>query len=120
MTETKKRRENAQTEARGKKRRNPTKSITIIGRRWFERTNGNTYFSADIFVNGEQVHRIDFEYGYGSFYKQASTEWLYKNGYLPGLEQRENGSSESLWMYRDRKKITLVDSVTDVQRKKDL
>ncbi len=96
------------------KRRKKTRSITIIGRRWFERTNGNTYFSAEIHVNGEMVHKIDFQYGYGSQYSAEAGRWLAENGYL------KMEPCEMLWSHCKDRKIQLIDSVTDVQRKKDL
>ena len=88
-------------------------SITIIGRRWFQRGPGNTYHSVEIIVNGKTVHNIDFAYGYGSMYAQNAGEWLEKNGYIDGYKFplsiycRENG-------------IDLIDRVVDVERKKVL
>jgi len=38
------------------------KSITVIGRRWFERINGNTYHSAEIIIDGTFVHKIQFAF----------------------------------------------------------
>jgi hypothetical protein len=35
--------------------------LELLGRKWFERTNGNTYFSAIALHNGLEVARIDFE-----------------------------------------------------------
>jgi hypothetical protein len=96
------------------------KSIVIVGRRWFNKNTGNTYFSSQIFVDGNLVHTIDYEYGYGNQYCQSSQEWLDKNGYLPGLEHNANGSFESLWNYAERKGMTINYTATDVSRKKDL
>jgi len=95
-------------------------SITIIGRRWFERVNGNTYHSVSILVDGKHVHRIEYDYGYGRMYAQNAQKWLDKNGYLPGIEHYPNGGSESLWRYCEKNGIALFDTVTDVKRKKDL
>ncbi len=97
-----------------------TKIIHIHGKRWFERVNGNTYFSCKMWINGDLVHTIDYEYGYGTQYRQEAKSWLDKNGFLPGLEHYDNGGSESLWRYCEKNKIKLNDEVTDVQRKKDL
>lgn len=47
-------------------------SVIIEGRRWFERTNGNTYHSSTVYVNNEQVGRVDFAYGYGDMYIQSA------------------------------------------------
>ena len=91
-----------------------TKSIIVVGRRWFERTNGNTYHSAEIYVNGVFVYKIPFTYGYGNQFEHNAFEWLKKNGYIetadkgaPSIYCRENG-------------IEYHTTVSDVKRKKDL
>ncbi len=95
-------------------------SLVIVGRRWFERTNGNTYHSAEIIVDGKCVHKIDYAYGYGQQYCHNAKIWLHQNGYLPELETRDGTPGESLWRYCERKGIVFTDTVTDVRRKKDL
>lgn len=98
-----------------------TKSISIVGRRWFQRSYGNTYFSADIYVNGVQAGRIPFSYGYGDQYLYEAIDWLEENGYMPDREHHENGSAEPGWRYfRDDRGIPFEYSVMDVPRKKDL
>jgi hypothetical protein len=96
------------------------KSLAIIGRRWFQKTNGNTYHSVEIVVDGRQVHRINYAYGYDSQYRENAKNWLLENGYLPGMETKPGTPGESLWRYCERSGIALVDTVTDVARKKDL
>lgn len=90
-------------------------NITIIGRRWFDRVNGNTYFSAVGVVNGEQVVNIDFEYGYGNHYEDRIFAELQKAGYCPDAEKME-----SFWRYCERKGISKYVTHSDVNRKKDL
>ena len=95
--------------------------ITIIGRRWFEKTNGNTYHSVNIYVEGEMVHRIPFDYGYGSMYRQNAMVWLADNGYFPGYTPRNEFSSaypHGEWLRENG--VQVIDEVTDVQRKRDL
>jgi len=94
-------------------------SITILGRRWFQQSGGNTYFSSQILVNGKLIHVIPFQYGYDNHYLQASFEWLDQNGWTY-REKYQNSSSESPWRYCKDKGIELHYSATDVQRKKDL
>lgn len=101
----------------------PVKSgdnITVIGRRWFDRINGNTYFSAVGIVNGKEVVSIPFEYGYGDHYEDRIFQELEKAGYLPDVKHHNNGSSERLWNYCERNNITKYSTVSDVKRKKDL
>jgi len=95
-------------------------NLTIIGRRWFDKINGNTYFSAVALVNGVQVAEIPFEYGYGSQYESSMFNLLFKLGYCADRENYSNGSNEALWNYCSRKGITKYVTHSDVNRKKDL
>lgn len=92
-----------------------TSSITVIGRRWFDRVNGNTYFTASILVDGKQVHSLPRQYGHGNHYLTVATEWLEKEGYI----KREH-RSEPLWQVANREGFILHYEAIDVQRKKDL
>jgi hypothetical protein len=96
-------------------------SITVVGRRWFNRNQGNTYHSAEILVNGLFVHKTPYEYGYGGQYEETAAEWLEKNGFMPGRERHANtGGRESLGRYCERHDVAYSCGVTDVSRKKDL
>lgn len=53
--------------------------VVIEGRRWFDKVNGNTYHSATLYVNNEQIDRVPFEYGYGDQYKQTGYALIEKN-----------------------------------------
>lgn len=89
------------------------KSIAIVGRRWFQKTYGNTYHSVQIFVDGME-HKIPFSYGYGDQYLQTAVNWLVSNGYAI-LEKRE-----SITDWARRNGVNFVSSVVDVARRKDL
>ncbi len=95
-------------------------NITIVGRRWFDRINGNTYFSAVALINGKQVAEIPFEYGYGNQYEHSMFNLLFKLGYCADRESYSNGSNEAFWNYCSRKGITKYVTHSDVNRKKDL
>lgn len=86
-------------------------TVTVIGRRWFERVNGNTYHSCTVLINGEEVGSIDFTYGYGNQWEYTGLELLKKARKLP----EDIGS---LWHVK--KLCNLVTTCSDVQRKKDL
>ena len=95
-------------------------SIAIIGRRWFDRVNGNTYFSSVAVINGNQVAEIHFEYGYGEQYRDSMYNLLYKLGYCSDREKYNNGSNEPFWVYCKRKEVIQYVTHSDVNRKKDL
>lgn len=46
--------------------------VVIYGYRWFHPTDGNTYHSVIVFVNGEELYRdTDMHYGYGEQYVET-------------------------------------------------
>ena len=95
-------------------------SIGLIGKKWFQRSFGNTYHTTQIVLNGELIHYTDKTYGYGDQWEQTGKDWLYENKFLPDLETYKWGGSEHLRMYCERKGISYFRSVSDVQREKDL
>lgn len=100
-------------------RKKKTRIIHIVARKWFDGLNGNTYFSAIIYVNGDLVHTIEFEYGYNDHYMTVASNWLFKNGYLPG--KTEHGSLwQPLRQYCDEYNIKLNHSSCYVKLKRDM
>lgn len=95
-------------------------TITVIGKRWFQRTYGNTYNSARILVDGVQVAYLPESYGYGDFYMQRAADWLEENGYMPERENYSFGGAEQLWTYCNRKGLKCEYWAEDVSRKRDL
>lgn len=90
-------------------------SITIVGRRWFDRVNGNTYHSCECLINGNVVARVEFEYGYGDSYQYSGMKKLAALGYLPGFD-----SNSVPWRYCEERGINYYCTHSDVSRKKDL
>lgn len=83
------------------------KSLQIIGRRWFQKTYGNTYHAVKVYVNDEILIK-NYCYGYGSQYLQTAIELLQKAGY-------------NINTFSDLRQIEgFTEDVTDVARKKDL
>ena len=97
-------------------------SITITGRKWFERTNGNTYHSAEAVIDGEMVGRVDYAYGYGDQWEQSAVDLLQASGKLPEplTCYQSTRSNEPLRQYCERLGIKLYRHVSDVARKRDL
>lgn len=86
--------------------------LHIEGRRWFQKTYGNTYHSVTIHRDGQQIAHKDFEYGYGDQYLQTALTLLKTAGLVPidapyGTRYLREALGAS-W------------SVTDVARKRDL
>jgi len=87
-----------------------TKTIDIEAKEWFDRVNGNSYFSAIATVNfgtkNEKNIKVRFQYGYENHYIDIAADELQKAGYID-REQYENGSKTPLWRYCRENKIIL-------------
>jgi hypothetical protein len=62
------------------------KTIDINAKSWFDRVNGNSYFSGWVILNyglkDEIRLKMPFEYGYGDYYIQRAFEVLKEAGYI--------------------------------------
>lgn len=48
------------------------KSIEIKAREWYDKRNGNSYFSADVIIDKKEVFKLPFQHGYGTQYEQEA------------------------------------------------
>jgi hypothetical protein len=59
-------------------------TLDINAKEWFDKVNGNSYFSAEIVVNygmnDSQTIKLPFQYGYGDHYQYMAIEELQKQG----------------------------------------
>lgn len=56
------------------------KTMVIIGRKWFNKVNGNTYHTVEIQLNGEFFCKSKMTYGYGDHWRQTALELLQDKG----------------------------------------
>lgn len=82
----------------------------IAGRRWFQKSYGNTYHTVTIYKDGEQVAYLGPTYGYDDHYLQTAVDWLRKKGH----PEAEYGT---LWL---RETLGASYNVADVRRERDL
>jgi len=87
------------------------RSLFIEGREWFDKSGGNSYFSARIWVDGGQVAILPFQYGYGEQYLFEAQRKLIKLGYLP--EEVEN---RGLWSIARELGFDFYSSKTETKR----
>ena len=56
------------------------KTVDVIAKEWFDKLNGNSYFSATVTVNfglkTAKTIELPFQYGYGDSYRYAGFEAL--------------------------------------------
>ena len=81
------------------------KATHITGRRWFQKTYGNTYHTTTIHYNAGTMEKSPVQYGYGEQYLQTAYEMM-------GLPY---GGTLGL-----REKLGITYSVADVERQRDL
>jgi len=98
------------------------KSIYLHGRRWFQRSYGNTYHTCEIWVNGRLIHKIPFTYGYGDLCVYNGAKWLADNGYgaFTGFGDACSKTGCHPSGYCREAGIEYIQIVTDVKRKRDL
>lgn len=89
--------------------------LMMVGRRWFDRTYGNTYHTVAVSINGVFVHTSPITYGYGDNFLQTGYEWLRDTGNLPADAPRMYPGTA--WL---RENFIFSYTVADVNRKKDL
>lgn len=94
--------------------------ITIHGRRWFQRSYGNTYHTVSVEIDGKHVFTSEKQYGYGDQYLQTAFDWLDQSGLVPVRKSYANGGHEAHWQWSERTGITYSNIVSDVERQKDL
>lgn len=97
-----------------------TGTIHIEGRRWFQKSAGNTYHSVRIYRDGKQIAYLPFQYGYGEQYLQTAFDWLGENGMPELLERHANGARKNYGTQYLREVMKGTQSVADVSRKGDL
>ena len=86
------------------------KTIDINAKEWFDKVNGNSYFSAVIFINLGMKNSLEikmpFQYGYGDHYIDMAKKELIERKLIKP-EVYSNGLSEALWAYCRENKIIL-------------
>ena len=91
----------------------PITVIKVMGCRWFQKSCGNTYCSAKIFINDKLVHTLEIQYGYERYYEQASEEWLVKNNYIAS-------DAGVLWRFCEENNIDYIAQAKDVKLEREL
>lgn len=100
------------------------KTIDIQAKEWFDKVNGNSYFSANVTLNfGLPTQKnifLPFQYGYGSHYQDMAFKAIESEKLIKGVIHHNNGSSEGLWQFCERNKIILRTSKRENCLKREL
>lgn len=94
------------------------KTIDVNAKEWFDKVNGNSYFSGDVIVNygmkSEKIFIMPFQYGYGEQHIQEAKALLHEHNIISGKD------SQPLWSYCKDNKIILRTSKKENCLKREL
>lgn len=76
-------------------------SLFIEGRLWFDKVNGNTYYSYRAWVDGKITLEQGMSYGYEEAYLHDAIRELHAKGYLAG------DKVPTVWELRDEQGIAV-------------
>jgi hypothetical protein len=97
------------------------KTIDVQAKEWFDKVNGNSYFSANVTINygleNQQNIFLPFQYGYGSHYMDIAGQELLE---LKLVKKNDNNTFFQLWKYCQDNKIILRTSKRENCLKREL
>jgi len=95
------------------------KTIDVQAKEWFDKVNGNSYFSEVITINygmaNEKTIDVPMQYGYGDQYIHTAFMELQKHGYI-----KQDNDRGSYWQYYRDNKIIVRHSKHDNCLKREL
>jgi len=99
------------------------KTIDVNAKEWFDKVNGNSYFSAVITLDygtaEAKEYKLPFQYGYDEHYIDMANQYLIKENIIKG-KRHDNGSYPALWQYCKDNNIILRTSKQENCKKRDL
>ena len=82
------------------------RSLFIEGRLWFDKLNGNTYYSNRVWIDGKIAFTMGMSYGYEEMYLHAAIQELHSRGYFTG------DKAPTAWEIRDGLGLDLYKSAS--------
>lgn len=89
--------------------------LKIIGRRWFNKSNGTTYHTATVYYDEKLIGKTRITYGYDSQYVTTGIAYAIQHLGLPTI-----GDNEPPYRWAQRLNIKVVSEVDNVTRRRDL
>lgn len=100
------------------------KTIDISANEWFDKINGNSYFSAVLTLDFGTPNTINiylgFQYGYGEQYVTEAMAQLVEKGFIKGVERYKSGGLPSLWSWCEENKVILRKQKFEGCKKREL
>ena len=99
------------------------KTIDVNAKEWFDRVNGNSYFSGTIIINYGMKDQTEltmpFQYGYGDMYMQIAREMLWQYTFT-GKNKPEINQNYPLTMQCRANNIILRHNIQTGCKKKEV
>ena len=93
------------------------KNIRIEGLRWRDKVNGNSYFSARGYVDGEYVVVVPFQYGYGEHYVHVTWLAIVEKLHLTVKRDDRGYCRTHLWQYCTDNKMEYYSHIHDALKR---
>ena len=94
------------------------KTIDVNAKEWFDRVNGNSYFSAEVTINfgtkEAESFKVPFQYGYGLHYLYVVWQRL------QDYQDFKCSSCAPLWRWCEERGIILRDNKVENCKKRDV
>lgn len=85
------------------------RSVFVEARQWVDKSGGNSYFSARIFINGKVAMVLPFQYGYETQYRFEALRALNRAGFV-------SEQITSLWQLREAG-VDLYDTIYEAKKR---
>lgn len=82
------------------------KHVHITALEWFDKVNGNSYFSAVVTLiakNETEEIKIPFQYGYGNHYEEVCLQAIFDR--FPRCKEAKSRRTTALWRFVEDRKI---------------
>ena len=74
------------------------KLFTIVVKKWFDKVNGNTYYSVRCIRHKDnKIIVVAFQYGYGNHYQQTALAIMAKAGWLGSSIEYRDFNAQNLY-----------------------
>lgn len=91
--------------------------IEVQAKEWFDKVNGNSYFSVKVYLDDKSVATLPFQYGYGSHYEDQAKQALKDTFKGMGIEY---GEYDALFRICNDNNIKLVSYKQEKCLKRDV
>lgn len=88
------------------------RSMFVECREWFDKSGGNSYFSARIWINGKVEIVLPFQYGYERHFESVAVSALVEKGFIS--EQYKN---RALWVIANEMRFDCYTSKAHTTKK---